>query len=175
VVNDKTSSESYEVTLTETRQLIQSSPLSAESLVREILYPYKMPTAAVDSMVDSLTASPSRQLEFLMQFHHHTEPPSCNRPLQSAITISTGYFLGGFVPLVPYFFASSVQEGLWWSVGVMVIALWVFGYVKTAVVRGWKGSKNAWAGFVGGVEMVGVGGLAAGCAMGLVRLFDSAT
>lgn len=54
----------------------------------------------------------------------------------------------------------------------MGIALAVFGYVKTGVVRGWMGRGDVWAGVRGGAQMVVVGGVAAGCAMGLVRALE---
>ena len=64
---------------------------------------------------------------------------------------------------------NEVNRAFAWSVGVMAVALAGFGYVKTGVVRGWKGEGDVWAGVKGGVQMVLVGGVAAGCAMGLVR------
>lgn len=62
---------------------------------------------------------------------------------------------------------------LYWSLGVMTLCLFTFGYVKTCFVSGWKGSENVFSGTKGGFQMVIVGGIAAGCAMGLVRLFHS--
>ena len=78
------------------------------------------------------------------------------------------------MPLLPYLFVGSdqVYEGLYISIGVMVIALFVFGYVKTCVVEGWEGGKAIRAGCFGGVQMVVVGSAAAGAAMGLVRAFN---
>jgi VIT1/CCC1 family predicted Fe2+/Mn2+ transporter len=92
--------------------------------------------------------------------------------LTSAFTIALGYFLGGLIPLIPYFFVSSVVTGLWISSVVMGIALFVFGYGKTAAVIGGKGYRCVSKSLVGGVQMVVVGGVAAACAMGLVRFFD---
>jgi VIT1/CCC1 family predicted Fe2+/Mn2+ transporter len=76
--------------------------------------------------------------------------------------------------LIPYFVVSEdeIMLALWWSLGVMCCALFVFGYGKICFVAGWRGRENIWAGTKGGVQMVVVGGIAAGCAMGLVRLFD---
>ena len=76
--------------------------------------------------------------------------------------------------MIPYFFVGTdeVMKGLCISVAVMVVALWVFGYVKTCVVEGWGGLENVEKGCRGGVQMVAVGGLAAGAAMGLVKGFN---
>ena len=62
---------------------------------------------------------------------------------------------------------------LYWSFGVMAVALFVFGYTKTCYVAGWRGSGNIYQGLKGGCQMMVVGGVAAGCAMGLVRLFHT--
>lgn len=61
-----------------------------------------------------------------------------------------------------------MQKALWVSIGVMAAALWVFGWVKTAVCGGGR-----WERVKGGAEMVVVGGVAAGAAMGLVRAFGA--
>lgn len=55
----------------------------------------------------------------------------------------------------------------------MIIALFSFGYTKTCFVCGWKGWRKILLGVRGGVEMVVVGSLAAGAAMGLVVLFNN--
>ena len=76
---------------------------------------------------------------------------------------------------MPYFLVprTEVVLALEWSLGVMALALFAFGYGKTCFVSGWRGSKNVWEGTKGGIQMCCVGGLAAGCAMGLVRLFHA--
>jgi len=109
-----------------------------------------------------------------MQFQHCESEPASSRAFTSALTIAMAYFMGGLLPLIPYFFVGSEQvfEGLYISIGVMVLALFAFGYVKTCVVVGWEGGRCIRAGCFGGVQMVVVGSAAAGAAMGLVRLFN---
>jgi len=76
--------------------------------------------------------------------------------------------------LLPYFCVkrTDVLVALWWSIGVMVIALFAFGWIKTSIISGWKGRKNVLAALKGGLQMVVVGGLAAGAAVGLVRAIN---
>lgn len=69
-------------------------------------------------------------------------------------------------------FVDDVHRALIWSIGIMVFALFVFGYTKTCFVIGWAGRTNMLKGVRGGVEMVVVGSVAAGAAMGLVVAFD---
>ena len=108
-----------------------------------------------------------------MHFHHGVTPPRTNRAYVSALTIAAGYFLGGLVPLLPYFFVEQVRVAFWFSVAMMVIALFAFGFGKTYAIRGWEEGGEGVKGRAvkGGVQMVVVGGVAAGAAMGLVKAF----
>ena len=65
-----------------------------------------------------------------MNFQHHSPAPEASRAITCALTIATGYFLGGFIPLLPYFFVGreEVLQALWWSLGVMALSLFAFGY-----------------------------------------------
>lgn len=78
------------------------------------------------------------------------------------------------MPLVPYFFVGpdNAFDALKWSIATMVVALFIFGYGKTCFVTGWKSRENVKGGVYGGFQMVIVGGVAAGAAMGLVKLFQ---
>jgi VIT1/CCC1 family predicted Fe2+/Mn2+ transporter len=107
-----------------------------------------------------------------MAFHHQMPTPAASRPLVSALTIASGYMLGGLVPLIPYFIAHDVLVALWWSIGVMAVALFAFGWVKTGVVQGWCGLRNMRAAAWEGCQMVAVGGAAAGAAVGIVKAFE---
>ena len=82
--------------------------------------------------------------------------------------------MGGFVPLLPYFCVhrSEVLIALWWSIGIMVMALFAFGWVKTGVVSGWRGRDRVLGCVRSGIQMVIVGGVAAGAAVGLVRAIN---
>ena len=107
-----------------------------------------------------------------MLFEHTLSEPAGFRAITCALTIASGYFIGGFIPLIPYMLVDDVRQGLCWSIGIMVIALFLFGYIKTCFVIGWSSWKNIFKGARGGVEMVVVGSVAAGAAMGLVMAFD---
>jgi VIT1/CCC1 family predicted Fe2+/Mn2+ transporter len=112
--------------------------------------------------------------EFLMQNHYQAAKPDTSRPYLSALTLGLAYFVGGFIPLIPYFLVprQDVLAGLWWSIGLMGLVLMVFGYVKTGVVRGWSGRENYQACTGGALQMLVVGVLAAGAAVLLVRLIN---
>ncbi|KAF1989129.1 DUF125-domain-containing protein [Aulographum hederae CBS 113979] len=171
--------ESYTSLRRSTHSDLLNDPASLTSTIADVLSPYAIP----ESLTTDLTAhiqklSSQSQLDFIMQFAHalppggdgEDSPPS--RAWTCAITISSGYFLGGFVPLLPYFFASSVSQGLRWSICIMALALFIFGWVKTGVSSGWRGRQNIGKCLTGAIEMVVIGGLAAGAAMGVVWGFQ---
>ena len=164
----------YEATLSNTRLLVSESPHEAISLVRSHFAPYRLHPSALDSTVSSLAKSPHLLVDFIMRFHHKNSKPTYHRAYISAITISAGYFFGGILPLLPYLFVGvdEVAKAFWWSVAVMVITLFAFGYVKTCLVEGWKGTSNVIKGIRGAVEMVGVGGVATSAAVFLVKAFN---
>jgi VIT1/CCC1 family predicted Fe2+/Mn2+ transporter len=139
----------------------------------QIFTPYSIPPSTIASLTTSLTSSP-HLVDFLMKFSHCLESPAASRAFTSAFTIALAYFLGGLLPLIPYFFVGTedVYQGLYISIGVMVLALFAFGYAKTCAVVGWEGHRNVRDGCWGGVQMVFVGSVAAGAAMGLVRVFN---
>ena len=109
-----------------------------------------------------------------MNFHHTLQEPSGSRAVICALTIAMGYFIGGFIPLLPYFFVGPHDAfvALRWSIATMAIALFLFGYCKTCFVSGWKGARNVRGGLFGGFQMLLVGGIAAGSAMALVKGFS---
>ncbi|KAK7949501.1 kinase activator protein [Apiospora saccharicola] len=51
-------------------------------------------------------------------------------PVMVGLSVSVGYLLGGLLPLFPYFFVSQVSDGLRWSFGVCILALFLFGFTK---------------------------------------------
>jgi VIT1/CCC1 family predicted Fe2+/Mn2+ transporter len=166
-------SASYKATRDEAQRLIATNPQAVMADMSEVFEPYNLPPSTLSDLTSHLADSP-KLVDFVMQFQHCSEPPAASRAFTSALTIALGYFLGGLLPLIPYFCVSRDQlyTGLYISIGVMVFALFVFGYVKTCIVIGWHGGRNIRHGCYGGLQMVIIGSFAAGAAMGLVRAFN---
>lgn len=125
----------------------------------------------VVSFLKDLDSKPKNLIDFVIRFGRGLEEPAEGREFTSAMTIGTSYFLGGFVPLVPYFFTSTVLLGLIVSVIVMFITLFIFGYVKTVVSLGEDcGMRKK---VFEGIQMVAIGSIAAGSAWTLVYFIDN--
>lgn len=164
--------ESYETTVREANNLIKTNPDETKAIVWQKFSDLGLSESTILEISASLHASHDKLKDFLLTFHQEDSEPADHQAWISAVTLAIGYFVGGFIPLIPYFIASRVIVALWWSIGVMAITLFVFGYVKACVVKGWKGKANILAGVKGGVQMCVVGGLAAGAAAALVRLIS---
>ncbi len=164
---------SYKETRSQTQAFVKTNPRAAETSIRAVFSEYSLPPPTLDDLTKHMSESP-RLVDFLMQFQHCAEEPASSRALTSALTIALGYFFGGLLPLAPYFFVgqNDLMTGLWVSVAVMAVTLFAFGYGKTCVVTGWRGTRCVLKGVWGGVQMVIVGGAAAAAAMGLVKFFD---
>ncbi|EAW09571.1 VIT1/CCC1 transporter family protein [Aspergillus clavatus NRRL 1] len=169
----KSEEESYRANLKETQTEIATDPATVTDNISEIFAPYDLPPELVTQLTNHLSTS-SKLPSFLMNFHHMLPEPSDSRALVCALTIALGYFIGGFIPLLPYFFVGPHEAfvALRWSIATMAVALFLFGYGKTCFVSGWKGRQNIRRGLIGGLQMVLVGGIAAGSAMGLVKGFQ---
>ncbi|ELR03986.1 hypothetical protein VC83_01719 [Pseudogymnoascus destructans] len=165
--------ESYQATVEQTQARVAKNPENVAETVSDIFIAYDVPTPLIDSLAVHLAHSP-KVVDFLMAFEHTQPEPPSSRAVTCAITIAACYFAGGFLPLLPYMFVGEdeVMKGLFWSIGVMIVALFLFGYSKTCFVSGWRGKRNVMKGLWGAGQMVLVGSAAAGAAMGLVRLFD---
>jgi len=100
--------------------------------------------------------------EDLMRFELGLEAPDPARARQSAFTIAASYIAGGLIPLAPYILLSSISTALGFSVGVTLIALFVFGFVK--------GRFTGINPLRGGVQTIFIGGLAAGVAFAVARM-----
>lgn len=156
----------------QTRGQIATNPASVGPMISAVFEPYEVPNHTVHDLSARLSSSP-KLLSFLMQFHHGLPEPTDSRAALCALTIALSYFVGGFIPLLPYFFVGNNDAfvALRWSIAVMAVALFLFGYVKTCFVIGWEGSIKFRKGMMGGFQMMLVGGIAAGSAMGIVKIF----
>jgi len=173
-VGAKSEAESYNATERSCSKLILHEPETARDYVQEYFGQFGLSEEETKRVADHIKTSTPMFKDFLMQNHFQAAKPDTGRPYLSAVTLGISYFIGGFLPLIPYFVVprDNVLAGLWWSIGLMGVVLLMFGYVKTAVVRGWTGRENYQACVGGALQMLVVGVMAAGAAVCLVRLIN---
>lgn len=160
----------YRAALSETKDIVANHPERAAEIVKDTFAGYDFSTEAMSDITNMLLTCPDRMVDFLMRFHHQLtrDDHTAERALKSGLTISAGYFFGGLIPLLPYLLFASMQTAFAGSVIVMVLALFAFGWVKTALLA----ERDRSICLRNGVQMVVMGSLAAGAAMGCVKAVE---
>jgi VIT1/CCC1 family predicted Fe2+/Mn2+ transporter len=132
--------------------------------VRDIFHNYGLSEEESATVVEALRKRPADWVNFMMRFELGLEAPDPGRAWRSALTISGAYIMGGLIPLSAYFFIAKVQDALWVSVMVTLVALAVFGGVK-AQITGVPVLRGA-------LQTSLIGGLAAAAAFTIARLIS---
>lgn len=136
----------------------------------DVLFDLGISETNILNILKDFDSKPKNLIDFVIKFGKGLDEPLEGREFTSALTIGLSYFLGGFVPLVPYFFCATVRVGLLVSVVVMIITLFIFGYIKTLIsLEDSSLSKKVSE----GIQMVIVGSIAAGAAWTLVYFIDN--
>jgi VIT1/CCC1 family predicted Fe2+/Mn2+ transporter len=130
--------------------------------VFEVFLKYGVSEEQAGPVVDALEANPQAWVDFMMRFELGLEEPEPTRARNSALTIALSYIVGGLVPLSPYMLLHSARHALGVSVGVTLLALVIFGYVKGRFT-GKTPIRSA-------LQTATVGGLAAAAAFGIAKL-----
>lgn len=167
----KSESEFYYTQVKKERQLFFKSQDDITDELFEILLEMGATDLTAEHFINDLSKNPQVMIDFIIRYGKGLEEPPEGRILSSALTIGSGYFFGGFVPLIPYFFFKTVEKGLLVSVIVMLVTLFWFGYFKSMISMGSDCSK--WTRVSEGFQMVLIGSIAAGSAWSLVYLIDN--
>lgn len=146
---------------------VRSMPSEQRSGVYDVLEKYAVSRQAVTPLVDELAKCPDSFARFMMDFELKMEEPNVHRAWISAVTMGLSYFIGGLIPMIPYFVMDRVREALFVSIGITVAVLLVFGYVKNYVAI-----RNHRAGVWGALQTLVIGMLAAGTSYAIVRTLD---
>ncbi|ODV79217.1 DUF125-domain-containing protein [Suhomyces tanzawaensis NRRL Y-17324] len=167
----RSESEYYKSQVKKEKLQFFKKPESINQEAAEIMFELGASEQTIGSFLKDLDAQPKSLIEFVIRFGKGLEEPAEGREFTSALTIGIAYFLGGFVPLVPYFFTTLVKTGLLISVLVMLITLFIFGYVKTSISLGDDCPRHKK--LFEGLQMVATGSVAAGAAWTLVYFIDN--
>lgn len=136
-----------------------------EEEIYEIFEEYGVRRDESDPVLRALKRNPKAWVDFMMRFELGLEEPKAHRAIQSATTIAISYVVGGLVPLLPYMLLNDSERALLLSVAITLLALLIFGSIK---------GRMTGAGAVrSGAQTVLIGGLAAGAAYLLARLFNA--
>ncbi len=157
----KTAYEHYFAEQKREYQEVEVVPEKEKQEIEEILAQYGISDQVKKDFVDELAVDKDKWVKFMMKFELCLEEPNMNSASNSAITIALAYILGGFIPLLPYFFSGTPAKGLYYSVIITLLALILFGYFKNKAI-----GQNP---FIGAVKTTVIGALAAGAAFAIAK------
>lgn len=143
-------------------------PEMEQAEIYDILSEYGISRASAEPIVRDLTADKDKWVRFMMDFELRLPEPDVGRAWISAATMGLSYFVGGLIPMLPYFFLASAARALLVSVAVTVVILLAFGFLKN-----WVTIRTRKAGFWGALQTLVVGAAAAGTSYVIVRLLDT--
>ncbi|MFZ0637280.1 MAG: VIT1/CCC1 transporter family protein [Candidatus Acidiferrales bacterium] len=161
----KTDTEHYASEQVREYRECEEIPDQEELEVVKVFREYGLSDDQLKPVVTAICSDKDRWVDFMMRFELGLEKPEPTRAGRSAGTIAVSYIVGGLIPLAPYIFMrNDVTHALWISVGVTLLALFIFGAIKGHYtgVKPWRG----------GVQTVLVGGLAAAAAFTLAKLIS---
>lgn len=104
--------------------------------IYEVLDRYGVSREGARGVVDELCVASTpkakeRWVRFMMDFELQLQEPDTSAAWRSAATMGLSYFVGGLVPMIPYFLMDSAQQALLVSIAITVVILLAFGYVKS--------------------------------------------
>ena len=147
----------------EYRETVELPEIETEE-VAKVFRDYGLSKEQMAPIVTAITNDQKKWVDFMMRFELGLEQPDPARAARSAGTIAASYVVGGLIPLAPYITMREVLPALWVSVGVTLLALFIFGSIK--------GHFTGVKPFRGGMQTVMVGGLAAAAAFFIARLIS---
>jgi vacuolar iron transporter family protein len=117
----------------EKREVVEI-PEEEKREVAQVLHSYGLTYDESHPIVEALAKHPKKWVDFMMRFELGLEKPDPKRAMVSALTIAASYIAGGLIPLAPYVVAlylkAQVAAALFYSVGLTLVALFVFGFIK---------------------------------------------
>ncbi|MDZ4839213.1 MAG: VIT1/CCC1 transporter family protein [Bacteroidota bacterium] len=131
-------------------------PQAEEDEIILIMAEYGVSAQDSAPLVNALKKNHKAWVDFMMRFELGLDEPHPKRSFISGATIAGSYIAGGLVPMAPYFFTESNNEGLYFSILTTGLALIIFGFFKGRAtgVTPWKSSLQTFM----------IGGAAAGAA-----------
>jgi VIT1/CCC1 family predicted Fe2+/Mn2+ transporter len=163
-----TESEHYKSEMKREYAEVEESPNEECEEIYEIMAKYNISRSAVQPMVTELCQDKDQWVRFMMDFELQLAQPSGSRAWISAGVMGLSYFVGGLVPMIPYFAMHNALHALFISIGITAMILLAFGYVKN-----WVTIRTKRASCWGAMQTLVIGAIAAGTSYGIVRGLNS--
>jgi len=158
----RTDADHYNSELRREYEEVERVPEQEKQEVKDVFADFGLSEHLQDQIADEMARDKDKWVDFMMRYELGLEKPEANRATQSAVTIGLSYIVGGIIPLSPYFVVNSSITGLYYSIGITLICLFVFGYFKSKVTGQPPVS--------GALKVVVIGALAAAAAFFVARM-----
>ena len=126
----KSDAEHYAAEEKREHQEVREIPREEMREVSEIFREYGMTDEEIHPVVEAMSQRPKQWVDFMMRFELGLERPDPRRARISAAVIAGAYIIGGMIPLAPYMLFHTAHTALMISIGVTLLALAIFGFVK---------------------------------------------
>lgn len=133
--------------------------------IREIYRAKGFKGKLLEEIVKVITSDEKIWIETMMRDELNLSPVEEARPLTAAAVVGISAFAGSLIPMWPFFFLP-VQAGIYTSMGVSAIALFLVGVIKAKLTIGKWGRS--------GLEMALIGMVSALAGYGIGYLFTPA-
>ncbi|KAF5704420.1 CCC1 [Fusarium mundagurra] len=133
----------------EQRQVTRTPHLESELLVN-LFERYGITYQEISPIIENFRRNPHSWVKFMMDFELKLERPSWSRPWFSALIMGLSYFIGGLIPMIPYFTTKHVNTALFASIGAT--------------------RRSA---LYGSLETLVIGAIAAGASYGIVKIANA--
>jgi len=160
----RTEADHYASELKREYEEVEKVPEQEKAEVKEVFAAFGLSEKLQTEVAEEMAKDKDKWVDFMMRYELGLEEPKANRATQSAITIGVSYIVGGIIPLSPYFFVPDSTRALYYSCGITMICLFVFGYFKSKVT-GQPAIKGA-------LKVLLIGALAAAAAFGMAKLIN---
>jgi len=113
---------------------IEKAPRVETKEVRDLFAQKGFQGELLDRIVETVTAHPEIWVDIMLREEHKIYPVTRKDALLSSAFVFVAALLGSLVPLVPFFFLSP-SLGIWISMAVCAIVLFVVGLYKSLALK----------------------------------------
>ncbi|TSD63037.1 iron transporter [Inquilinus sp. KBS0705] len=160
----RTDADHYNSELKREYEEVERVPEQEKQEVKDVFAGFGLSETLQQQIADEMAKDKNKWVDFMMKYELGLEEPNPNRAKKSAFTIGLSYIVGGIIPLSPYIFIHNTMQALYYSCGITLIALFIFGYFKSKLTGQPPVS--------GAFKVVIIGALAAAAAFILARLIS---
>lgn len=133
--------------------------------VRKVFLEWGLTKETAEEATMEIIKDDKRWVDFMMKYELGLDKPDPKRATRSAFNIGLSYVVGGFIPLILYFYVTEAVDGLKISAIITLICLFIFGFFKSKIT-----GINPWT---GGLKVMMIGALAASAAFTIAKLIEA--